>query len=181
MRKPLTEVADIPTQGGLKRMQAEKRKRDDEDVKDVRDFTKWFDQDSTQWREIKRVAGLEKDLSVAGAAPVIGVGGSVVKEDDFFTALKKKHGGKSGGDERFQGTVLGRPMDGKEILVEGGPVQRINEWRPPRLEEKSMNVQAVAHQNGTAEQRDDSASVPATSSPMDMSERTLPHEVEAAG
>ncbi|KAF7185060.1 hypothetical protein HII31_13683 [Pseudocercospora fuligena] len=168
MRKPLSEVAaDVP-QGGTKRMQAEKRKRDEEDTKDVRDFTKWYD--SSQYREIKRVAGLEKDLSVAGAAPVIGVGGSVVKEDDFFTALKKKHAGKVGGDERFQGTVLGRTAEDREVVVEGGPVQKIHEWRP-RLEERSTNIQA--QQNGVKEEGT------ATASPEEVKDTAM-QEVEAA-
>jgi transcription initiation factor TFIID subunit 3 len=132
MRRPLEEMADIP-KGGEKRIQAEKRKRDDEDTKDVREFVRWYE--SSQYREIKRVAGLEKDLNVPGAAPVIGVGGSVVKEDDFFTALKKKHS-KAGDDSRLQGTVLGRPADDKDVLVEGGPAQRLCDWRP-RLEERN--------------------------------------------
>ncbi|EME87464.1 uncharacterized protein MYCFIDRAFT_25499 [Pseudocercospora fijiensis CIRAD86] len=169
MRKPLSEVADVP-QGGAKRMQAEKRKRDDEDTKDVREFTKWYD--SPQYREIQRVAGLEKDLSVAGAAPVVGVGGSVVKEDDFFTALKKKHGGKVGGDERFQGTVLGRAAEDREVVVEGGPVQKIHEWRP-RLEERSTNIQA--QQNGVKEEEEGSAAV----SPAEANDTAM-QEVEAA-
>lgn len=126
MRKPLTEMAQVP-KGGKQRVQAEKRKRDDEDTRDVREFTKWYD--SAQYREIKRVAGLEKDLSAVGAAPVIGVGGSVVKEDDFFTALKKKHS-KTGDDSRLVGTVLGRPAEDKEVILEGGPVERIQDWRP---------------------------------------------------
>ncbi|PPJ53563.1 hypothetical protein CBER1_00356 [Cercospora berteroae] len=137
MRVPLAEMAQIP-KGGEKRVAAEKRKRDEEDTRDVKEFTKWYD--SSQYREIKRVAGLEKDLSVPGAAPLIGVGGSVVKEDDFFTALKKKHS-KSGDDSRLQGTVLGRTADEKEIVIEGGPYQHIRDWRP-RME-KSGQVQGV--------------------------------------
>lgn len=137
MRVPLEELADTP-KGGEKRVQAAKRKREEDDVKDVRDFVSWYD--SPQYREIKRVAGLEKDLTGPGAAPMIGVGGNVVKEDDFFTALKKKHS-KTGDDSRLQGTVLGRPADrDKEITVEGGPVQRIQDWRP-RLNEKGQHIQ----------------------------------------
>lgn len=137
MRIPLPEMAEVP-KAGKQRAMVEKRKRDDEDTEDVREFTRWYD--SSQYREIKRVAGLEKDLNVPGAVPLIGVGGSVVKEDDFFTALKKKHS-KSGDDSRFQGTVLGRPADEKDVVVEGGPVQRLRDWRP-RLE-KSTQGQGV--------------------------------------
>lgn len=165
MRRPLTEVADVD-KGGRQRMQAEKRKRDDEDTKDVRDFTKWYD--SAQYREIKRVAGLEKDLSVAGAAPVIGVGGSVVKEDDFFTALKKKHS-KAGDDSRLVGTVVGRPAEDREVIVEGGPVQRIRDWKPPvqldtpRHEERSANIQALSITS-----KDESVTERAETSPSDV-------------
>lgn len=137
MRIPLAEMADVP-KAGKQRMIAEKRKRDDEDTEDVREFARWYD--SSQYREIKRVAGLEKDLNVLGAVPLIGVGGSVVKEDDFFTALKKKHS-KSGDDSRLQGTVLGRPADERDVVIEGGPVQRLRDWRP-RLE-KSAQAQGV--------------------------------------
>ncbi|KAI5370556.1 Putative bromodomain associated domain, histone-fold [Septoria linicola] len=132
MRLPLSEMALIP-KGGEKRVAVEKRKRDEEDTRDVREFTKWYD--SSQYREIKRVAGLEKDTGA-----VVGVGGSVVKEDDFFTALKKKHS-KSGDDSRFQGTVLGRPADEKDVLLEGGPYQRVQDWRP-RLE-KGVHAQGI--------------------------------------
>lgn len=137
MRIPLAEMADVP-KAGKQRMIAEKRKRDDEDTEDVREFARWYD--SSQYREIKRVAGLEKDLNVPGAVPLIGVGGSVVKEDDFFTALKKKHS-KSGDDSRLQGTVLGRPADERDVVIEGGPAQRLRDWRP-RLE-KSAQAQGV--------------------------------------
>jgi transcription initiation factor TFIID subunit 3 len=137
MRIPLAEMADVP-KAGKQRAMVEKRKRDDEDTEDVREFTRWYD--SSQYREIKRVAGLEKDLNVPGGVPVIGVGGSVVKEDDFFTALKKKHS-KSGDDSRLQGTVLGRPADERDVVIEGGPVQRLRDWRPKL--EKSAQPQGV--------------------------------------
>lgn len=137
MRIPLAEMADVP-KAGKQRAMVEKRKRDDEDTEDVTEFTRWYD--SNQYREIKRVAGLEKDLNIPGAVPLIGVGGSVVKEDDFFTALKKKHS-KSGDDSRLQGTALGRPADEKDVTIEGGPVQRLRDWRP-RID-KSTQAQGV--------------------------------------
>lgn len=122
MRKPLREVADVP-QAGKARMTAEKRKRDEEDTKDVREFTKWYD--SSQYREIKRVAGIIPDESIAR----MGVGGQMMQGDDFFTALKKKLS-KAADDSRLQGTALGRAADGREVVVEGGPVQHIRDWRP---------------------------------------------------
>lgn len=136
LRRPLSEMAEVP-KGGRQRMMAEKRKRDDEDTRDVREFAKWYD--SSQFREIKRVAGMTPDASAVGGIPAVGVGGSVVQADDFLTTLKKKHG-KAGDDSRLQGTVLGRTADDKEFVVEGGPVQHIRDWKP-KLEERSVNIQ----------------------------------------
>lgn len=130
MRKPLREVADVP-QGGKARLTAEKRKRDEEDTKDVRQFTNWYN--SSQYREIKRVAGIIPDEGVAR----MGVGGQMMQGDDFFTSLKKKLS-KAADDARLQGTVLGRPADGKEVIIEGGPVQHIKDWRP-KSEERAVN------------------------------------------
>lgn len=127
-------------------MMAEKRKRDEEDTRDVRDFAKWYD--SSQFRDIKRVAGMTPDASAMGGIPAVGVGGSVVQGDDFLTTLKKKHG-KAGDDSRLQGTVLGRAGDDKEFVVEGGPVQHIRDWKP-KLEERSANIQDGAQASHSA-------------------------------
>ena len=123
LRVPLTELAE-PQNGGRTRMVAEKRKREDEDTRDIRDFTRWYD--STQFREIKRVAAPETSTAML---PAVGVGGNVVRSEDFLTMLKKKHS-KTGDDTRLQGTVLGRSADSKDLVVEGGPVQHIRDWRP---------------------------------------------------
>ncbi|KAF2161785.1 hypothetical protein M409DRAFT_27842 [Zasmidium cellare ATCC 36951] len=136
LRRPLSEMAEVP-KGGRQRMMAEKRKRDDEDTRDVREFAKWYD--SSQFREMKRVAGMTPDASAVGGIPAVGVGGSVVHADDFLTTLKKKQG-KAGDDSRLQGTVLGRTADDKELVVEGGPAQHIRDWKP-KLEERSVNIQ----------------------------------------
>lgn len=122
MRKPLREVAAVP-QGGKARMNAEKRKRDEDDTKDVRDFTKWYD--GSQYREIKRIAGIIPDESIAR----MGVGGQMMQGEDFFTALKKKMS-KAADDIRLQGTALGRPADSRAVVIEGGPAQHIRDWRP---------------------------------------------------
>lgn len=135
MRRPLSEIADIP-KGGAQRMAAEKRKRDEQDTRDVREFTNWFD--SAQHREIKRVAGMIPDPN----APAVGVGGGVVQADDFLTTLKKKHN-KVGDDSRLQGTVLGRQADERDVIIEGGPVAKMKDWRP-RLEERSGNVRKAS-------------------------------------
>ncbi|KAK5131890.1 hypothetical protein LTR08_000478 [Meristemomyces frigidus] len=137
MRVPVVDMASAVEKGGQKRMIAEKRKRDEEDLKDVTEFKRWFQ--GSQYAEIRRIAGMVPDTSATGAMPAVGVGGGVVQAEDFLTVLKKKHG--KGGDEgRLQGTVLGRDGEDKEVIVEGGPVQRIKDWRP-RLEERPVNVQ----------------------------------------
>lgn len=126
MRKPLAEIADVP-QGGRQRVAAQKRKRDEEDTRDVREFTRWFD--STQHREARRVAGMIPEIGVGGALPAVGVGGGVVVAEDFFSVLKKKHS-RAGEESRLRGTVLSNMPDEKDIVIEGGPVQYIRDWRP---------------------------------------------------
>lgn len=135
LRIPLTELA-APENGGRTRVVAEKRKREDEDTRDIRDFTRFYD--STQFREIKRVAAPEVTSAML---PAVGVGGGVVRSEDFLTILKKKHS-KTGDDPRLQGTVLGRSADSKDLVVEGGSVQHIRDWRPRnKVEERPANMQ----------------------------------------
>lgn len=43
------------------------------------------------------------------------------------TALKKKHS-KTADDAKYQGTIIGRGLDGGEVQVEGGPETSIHEW-----------------------------------------------------
>ena len=129
MRVPVEDMASAVEKGGQKRMIAEKRKRHEEDLKDVTEFKRWFD--GSQYTEIRRIAGMVPDTSATGAMPAVGVGGGVVQAEDFLTVLKKKHG-KGGDESRLQGTVLGRDAEDKEIMIEGGPVQKINDWRPRR-------------------------------------------------
>lgn len=141
MRKPLKEVAAVP-QGGKARMNAEKRKRDEEDTKDVRDFTRWYD--GSQYREIKRIAGIIPDESIAR----MGVGGQMMQGEDFFTALKKKMS-KAVDDVRLQGTALGRAAESKEVVIEGGPVQHIRDWRP-KSEERAAVPLSQKVSNGSS-------------------------------
>ncbi|KAK4545720.1 hypothetical protein LTR36_002674 [Oleoguttula mirabilis] len=139
MRVPVVDMAKRAGDGkaGEKRMAAEKRKREEEDLKDVTEFTRWVE--GGQHAEIRRVAGMVPDQSATGALPAVGVGGGVVQAEDYLTVLKKRHGKGGQDDSRLQGTVLGRDGDDKDVVVEGGPVQRIRDWRP-RLEERSANV-----------------------------------------
>lgn len=143
MRVSVVELGNRAGEGKAaeKRMAAEKRKREEEDLRDVTEFKRWFD--GGQHAEIRRVAGMAPDHSATGTLPAVGVGGGMVHGEDFLTILKKKHG-KGGGQEdgRLQGTVLGRDGEDKEVLVEGGPVQSIRDWKPTSLEERSANVPA---------------------------------------
>lgn len=138
MRMPIEEMGRSVEKGGQSRMVAEKRKREEEDLRDVSEFKRWFD--GSQHAEIRRVAGMVPEQSATGALPAVGVGGGVVQAEDFLTVLKKRHG-KVGDDSRLQGTILGLQGDDMEVVVEGGPVQRLGDWRP-KLEERSANVQA---------------------------------------
>lgn len=157
MRKPLAEIADVP-QGGRARGAAQKRRRDDEDTRDVREFTRWFD--SAPHREARRVAGMLPEnasgAAVAGgvggtsgaALPAVGVGGGVVAAEDFLSVLKKKHS-RAGEESRLRGTVLSNIPDEKDIVIEGGPVQYIRDWRPrtnalPDEEEQGDAAEAAA-------------------------------------
>jgi transcription initiation factor TFIID subunit 3 len=146
MRKPIEAMKESVPQGrgGIARARAEKRKREEEDVKDVAEFKRWFD--SAQHTEIRRVAGMVPDATVGvGGMPAVGVGGGVVQAEDFLTVLKKKNA-KGGDESRWFGTVLGSKQtvdeeaEAKEVLVEGGPVQRVRDWRP-RLEEFPVSTQ----------------------------------------
>ena len=167
MRPPLRGVADVAV-GGRVRVTAEKRKREEEDVRDVREFIHWFD--SPQHREIKRIAGMVPD---AGAGPTVGVGGGVVHAEDFLTTLKKKHG-KAGDEGRLQGTVLGLSAADKEALLDGGSVQRIRDWKP-KLEERSSNIQAAS---GNPKDEVDSE-VPSEGEMADTSDQEIKIEGEA--
>ena len=119
LRRPVEEYGEID--GGMTRVQAAKRKREEEDVRDVRQFLRWFD--GSQHAEIRRVAGMVPDA--------VGVGGGVVKEEDVLERLKKRHHKGAGGDDgRLAGTVLGRQVEGRGVVVEGGPVGHVGEWRP---------------------------------------------------
>jgi transcription initiation factor TFIID subunit 3 len=158
MRKPLTEIADVP-QAGRQRQAAQKRKRDEEDTKDVREFTRWFD--SMQHKEARRVAGMIPEASVGGALPAVGVGGGVVQAEDFLTTLKKKHP-KAGDDSRLRGTVLSQLPDEKDVVIEGGPVQHIWEWTP-----NSGKVLPAEDQVAAGDDDDDNSSLSSLSASAD--------------
>nr|POF26393.1 transcription initiation factor tfiid subunit 3 [Quercus suber] len=140
-----TPVAALAAEGGGEaRARREKRKRDDADAADVRELTGWVD--GRVYAEIKRVAGRGSGVEA------VGVGGEVVQVEDFLTGLKRKLG--KGGivdDGRWVGTVLGYDGEGGEVLVEGGPVGRLRDWRPSvqRVPEKADVEEQGAETNGT--------------------------------
>lgn len=146
MRTPIHELGRGVDKGGQRRMAAEKRKRDEEDVRDITNFKRWFD--GPQHTEMRRIAGMLPDPSATGSLPAVGVGGGIVHGEDFLTMLKKKHG-KGGDESRLQGTVLGKTAEDREIVLEGGPVQRIRDWRP-RQRDRSGNSRK---QSGMTEEK----------------------------
>ena len=127
LRRPVDELGDAVERGGRQRVIAEKRKRENEDLTDVRQFLRWFD--GSQHTEIKRIAGMGPDGGGVTGAAAVGVGGGVVHAEDFLERLKKRHH-KGGDDSRLQGTVLGRAAENKSVVVEGGPVQNLKDWSP---------------------------------------------------
>ncbi|KAK0834045.1 hypothetical protein LTR73_001808 [Friedmanniomyces endolithicus] len=150
-RRPVGEMGRVAGEGlmggaggGAARERAEKRKRDDEDVRDVVGFTGWFE--GVEHAEARRVAGMEGE-GAAGAGAV-GVGGGVVRAEDFLVGLRRKMG-KGGEEGRLVGTVLGAQAEGKRVVVEGGPVGRIGEWRP-RGDERSVEVLGAGEGKGGA-------------------------------
>jgi transcription initiation factor TFIID subunit 3 len=155
MRIPVAELELGAARGEDRRLQIEnlKRKRDEEDTEDVRRFKRWFD--GSQHMEIRRIAGLVPDTTTttgARALPAVGVGGGVIHAEDFLTVLRKKYS-KGGDDSRLQGTVLGKPAEGREVLIEGGLVQRLEDWKPPpprvlaRSPEKTPDMEAGGSSN----------------------------------
>ncbi|KAK5681064.1 hypothetical protein LTS10_006824 [Elasticomyces elasticus] len=156
MRVPIEEMGKAVPRGGEARMRAEKRKRDEEDVRDVAEFKRWFD--GKEHAEARRVAGMVPDESTG--VPAVGVGGGVVQAEDFLTVLKKKQS-KVGDDSRLMGTVLGKEAEAKEVLVEGGPVQRIRDWKPrPETDEVEGSVVGEDERSETIKALSDSGTEP---------------------
>lgn len=71
----------------------------------------------------------------------------------FLTALKKKHS-KTGEESRYQGTVLGIPAEEKPLIIEGGPVESIQEWTAKlshsSRHQKSPSIQDANSTGGSA-------------------------------
>ena len=128
-RRSYEDFDDLPY--GSTRREKELKRREEEDTGDVRELTQWIAGDRN--KEIRRVAGL---LPETGA----GVGGEMqAVPEDYLTALKKKHA-RTGQEERYAGTVLGKDAEDREIRIEGGPVESLSDWAGKMLEEEMKKV-----------------------------------------
>lgn len=143
-RRPYEEFEDLPY--GQVRREKEMKRREDEDTKDVREFVNWITGDRN--KEIRRVAGLQIEAGT-------GVGGDMqAVAEDYLTALKKKHA-RTGQEERYAGTVLGKQAEDRDIKIEGGPVETVQEWVNRLLEaEIKKAAEAKANTEKDAEMED---------------------------
>ncbi|KAH9845728.1 Bromodomain associated [Teratosphaeria destructans] len=168
MRVPVSELAaKVKDKATRTRIRvAEKRKRDERDTEDIRRFKKWFE--GSENREIRRVAGMIPDASATGSMPAVGVGGGLVQAEDFLTVLKKRYGKGVLDDGRLAGTVLGGAggVEEGEVVLEGGPVQRIGDWRPRQEERFQAPGEKVENdevgKNGVEGAREDSSGLSET-------------------
>ncbi|KAI9722736.1 MAG: hypothetical protein M1812_001667 [Candelaria pacifica] len=90
-----------------------------EDMRGVEAFIEWAK--GPENKEIRRIAGLAKE---AGAAIEVD---ALVPKEDYLTVLKKKHS-KTGEESRYQGTVLGKSAEDRQVKIEGGAVESIQAW-----------------------------------------------------
>jgi len=153
MRKPLNEY---PLRNHLR--ENEIRKRDEQDTEDVKEFITWVQ--GKQNKEIMRIAGLLPDdgIAVEGEPPapkedyLTGTLKSCIARLELtrLSALKKKHS-KTGEESRFQGTVLGKPADDREIKIEGGPVESIEAWQDS-IRQRFAKLDSIHAGNGYTEE-----------------------------
>ncbi|KAF2253436.1 hypothetical protein BU26DRAFT_515794 [Trematosphaeria pertusa] len=120
LRKPLEEYDE---DSGAR--SKEEKRRDAEDTADVTEFIEWVK--GPKNREIRRIAGLVKSQPPAGQQPTATEQLDAEELEDYLSSLMKKHN-KSGQEQRFQGTVLGKTADAKEVKIEGGAADSIREW-----------------------------------------------------
>ncbi|EGX92033.1 Bromodomain associated domain protein [Cordyceps militaris CM01] len=102
---------------GAERTVTEEVWRDAEDLRGVDEFIAWFA--GQRMKELMEFGNADGESDAT----------------DYLAVLKKKHN-QAAGDAKFQDTILGRPGEGSQVLVEGGPVTTIEEWiaqRSPEL------------------------------------------------
>ena len=109
-RAPVEAMQEAVPSGGAERARAEKRKREDEDVSDVRRFERWFE--GREYAEIKRVAGMSADAAAAasaGQAVAKGGGGWEGRRLLDRAGEEEGTGGRSVGWERETGRDCAGP------------------------------------------------------------------------
>ncbi|ETS88059.1 hypothetical protein PFICI_01887 [Pestalotiopsis fici W106-1] len=98
----------------------------DPELRGIEKFKEWFD--GKQNQRITRIAEAftQNGLLLEAAPPEEGK--KVERPPiDYLSQLKQKH--SKNDDSRYASTILGKPSDHGEVLVEGGPVSSIDEWR----------------------------------------------------
>ncbi|QDS68443.1 hypothetical protein FKW77_010810 [Venturia effusa] len=137
LRQPIDE---IPEGSVLRKKEAEKR--DEEDTHEIKAFINWFD--GPVYKEQMRIAGLVKENVSAEA---VAEGMEVAKHVDYFTAMKQKHS-KTGEMSRFQGTVLGKEPEARQIKIEGPPglPESIGQWHEI-VRQRSRKLAAIQQGN----------------------------------
>lgn len=138
LRQPIEE---IPEGSVLRKKEAEKR--DEEDTHEIKAFVNWFD--GSVYKEQMRIAGLEK---VNIPTEQIAEGMEPVKHVDYLTALKQKHS-KTGEVSRFQGTILGKETEERQIKIDGPPglPDSIHQWNET-IKQRSRKLASIQEGNG---------------------------------
>ncbi|EEP76513.1 predicted protein [Uncinocarpus reesii 1704] len=88
-----------------------------EDMRGLELFLAWFSGPANT--EIRRIAGC-----IPSEGDVVDV--EDMGKEDYLSALKKKHS-KTGEESRFQGTVLGKDVEDRPVVIEGG-IESIKAW-----------------------------------------------------
>lgn len=126
----------------------------EEDVRGVENFVAWCKGDRN--KEIRRIAlegtGEEaKEDFLTGLSPIT-YGRCWLT---LYIVLKKKHT-KTDEDSRYQGTILGKSADPKEIPVEGSDIKSIREWAAKRRKIKHSSAFTSRAQSSALSSLEDS-------------------------
>lgn len=124
----------------LRKKEAEKR--DEEDTHEIKAFVNWFD--GPVYKEQMRIAGLAKE-NIPAEQLVEGI--EQAKHVDYFTAMKQKHS-KTGEASRFQGTILGKEAEARQIKIDGPPglPESIEQWNET-VKQRSLKLDAIKEGN----------------------------------
>lgn len=98
----------------------------DPELRGIQNFKDWFD--GKQNQRMTRIAEAFNQTGLLLEAAPLEEGQKVEKPPiDYLSQLTRKH--SKNDDSRYASTILGKPSDHGEVLVEGGPVSSIDEWR----------------------------------------------------